>query len=93
MATLQDKFNNTKPLVVEEMNKTSFGRWMAETHSEVSYLINSGPGKPARTMIRLFLSGFISAGALLRKVAGSFSDPQEVYWLVHEDMFVTLRDA
>ena len=40
MATLQDKFNNTKPLVVEEMNKTSFGRWMAETHSEASYLFD-----------------------------------------------------
>ena len=36
MATPQDKFDNTKPLAVEEMNKTSFARWMAEAHNEAS---------------------------------------------------------
>ena len=62
---------------------------------QVSNHINSGLGKPARTMIRLSLSGFISAGTHLRKVAqlevsqtpGRFTDD------VQEDMLVTLRDA
>ena len=35
MATPQDKFDNTKPLGVEAMNKTSFGRWIAEAQNEV----------------------------------------------------------
>ena len=35
MATPQDKFDNTKALAIESMNKTSFGRWMAEAHNEV----------------------------------------------------------
>ena len=114
MATPQDKFDHTKPLAVELMNKTSFGRWMAEAHNEASYLfdfhffwqwltliiqvsnhINSGLSKPARTMIRLSLSGYISAGTHLRKVAqlevsetpGRFTEE------VQEDMLVTLRDA
>ena len=39
MATPQDKFDNTKPLAIEAMNKTSFGRWMAEAHNEVVSLI------------------------------------------------------
>ena len=39
MATPKDKFDNTKPLSVEEMNKTAFQRWMAEAHNEVSILL------------------------------------------------------
>ena len=39
MATPQDKFDNTKPLSIEEMNKTAFQRWMAEAHNEVSILL------------------------------------------------------
>ena len=35
MSTPQDKFDNTKPLAVEAMNKTSFGRWIAEAQNEV----------------------------------------------------------
>ena len=40
MATPQDKFDNTKPLAVELMNKTSFGRWMVEAHNKAGYLID-----------------------------------------------------
>ena len=111
MATPQDKFDNTKPLAVEEMNRTAFQRWMAEAHNEVDILlvgcslsnlcfkvsnhINSGLGRPARTMIRLSLSGFISSGTHLRRFAqmdtadnpGTFTDD------VKEDVLVTLRDA
>ena len=39
MATPKDKFDNTKPLSVEEMNKTAFQRWMAEAHNEVIILL------------------------------------------------------
>ena len=35
MANPQDKFDNTKPLGMEAMNKTSFGRWIAEAQNEV----------------------------------------------------------
>ena len=34
-----DKFDDTKPLSVEEMNKTTFERWTTEAHNEVTILL------------------------------------------------------
>ena len=62
---------------------------------QVSNHINSGLAKPARTLIRLSLSGFISAGTHLRRLAqldtsetaGKLTDE------VQQDLLITLRDS
>ena len=65
----QEEFDNTVALPIESMTKVAFSHWIAEVHAEVSNHVNSGIGKPARTMIRLSTSSFIGAGTLLRKIA------------------------
>ena len=65
----RDEFDNTVAIPVETMSKVAFSHWIAEVHAEVSNHINSGIGKPARTMIRLSTSSFIGTGTLLRKLA------------------------
>ena len=57
--------------------------------------INSGLSKPARTMIRLSLSSFISAGTHLRRLAQleASQTPGRFTAEVQEDMLVTLRDS
>ena len=65
----QEEFDNTVVLPIGSMTKVAFSHWIAEVHAEVSNHVNSGIGKPARTMIRLSTSSFIGAGTLLRKIA------------------------
>ena len=74
---------------------TSFGRWMAEAHNEVSNHINSGLGKPARTMIRLSLTSFISAGTHLRRLAQvePSDTPGRFTVDLQDDLLTTLRDS
>ena len=90
----RDDFDNSVALPVEAMSKVAFSHWIAEVHAEVSNHVNSGIGKPARTMIRLSTSSFIGAGTLLRKLAileasrgdGKFTEE------VQSDILMLLRD-
>ena len=90
----RDEFDNTVAIPVETMSKVAFSHWIAEVHTEVSNYVNSGIGKPARTMIRLSTSSFIGAGTLLRKLAmleasrgdGKFTEE------VQSDTLMLLRD-
>ena len=40
MATPQDKFDSSKPLSVESMNRTAFARWTSEAQNEVIYFLS-----------------------------------------------------